>query len=82
MDAAAVLGVQPGATADEIHAAYRQAARRAHPDTGGDEASFRRVTEAYESLLRHRSIAAAPTVVRRRTARSQAARWVRRRISF
>lgn len=79
-DPATVLGVRPGAPADEVHAAFRRAARRAHPDAGGDAESFRRLTEAYDALLSRRSIPAATTVVRRRTARSQAARWLRRRI--
>jgi molecular chaperone DnaJ len=47
-----VLGVPPDAGADEIKRAYRQLARRYHPDISGDEqaAAFREVTEAYEVL--------------------------------
>ncbi len=47
-----VLGVRPDASADEIRRAYRQLARRYHPDISGDEqaAAFREATEAYEVL--------------------------------
>ena len=47
----AVLGVGPGAGADEIRAAYRSAAKRAHPDMGGSSAAFQRVRTAADSLL-------------------------------
>ena len=50
----AVLGVTPGASADEIRQAYRQRARQFHPDASPDdpEASeqFKLVTEAYRVL--------------------------------
>jgi hypothetical protein len=39
------------ATDKEIKVAYRKAARRAHPDHGGDAAVFRQVTLAYETLM-------------------------------
>jgi DnaJ-class molecular chaperone len=47
-----VLGVAPGAGADEIKRAYRQLARRYHPDISGDErgAAFLEVSRAYEVL--------------------------------
>jgi DnaJ-class molecular chaperone len=47
-----VLGVPPGAGADEIKRAYRQLARRYHPDISGDErgAAFLEVSRAYEVL--------------------------------
>lgn len=47
-----VLGVSPGAGADEIKRAYRQLARRYHPDISGDErgAAFLEVSRAYEVL--------------------------------
>ena len=47
----AILGVGPGAGADEIHAAYRSAAKRAHPDRGGSSEAFRRVRTAADVLL-------------------------------
>ncbi|WP_427018679.1 J domain-containing protein [Pseudarthrobacter sp. P1] len=46
-----VLGIQAGASEREIKLAYRKAARKAHPDHGGDAAHFRQVTEAYETLI-------------------------------
>jgi molecular chaperone DnaJ len=47
-----VLGVSPDAGADEIKRAYRQLARRYHPDISGDErgAAFLEVSQAYEVL--------------------------------
>lgn len=47
-----VLGVSPGACADEIRRAYRQLARRYHPDISGDEggAMFLEVSRAYDVL--------------------------------
>ncbi len=41
-----VLGVRPGATAEEIEAAYRQRARMAHPDAGESREAMRRLNEA------------------------------------
>ncbi|MGY2745699.1 J domain-containing protein [Arthrobacter sp. UYCu723] len=46
-----VLRIPVTATATEIKVAYRKAARKAHPDHGGDPAAFRRVTLAYETLI-------------------------------
>jgi hypothetical protein len=45
-----VLGLPVNATAHQIKAAYRRAARATHPDHGGDAAEFRRVSLAYEVL--------------------------------
>lgn len=50
VDFYAQLGVPASATAQEIKTAYRRLARTHHPDRGGDEAKFRRLTEAYETL--------------------------------
>jgi DnaJ domain/PilZ domain len=47
------LGVSAQATLPEIQSAYRQLARRYHPDQSGDagtEADFIRITRAYEAL--------------------------------
>jgi curved DNA-binding protein CbpA len=49
-DPYAVLGVERGANEAEIHAAYRDAVRRTHPDAGGSAAAFEAVQEAYEAL--------------------------------
>jgi curved DNA-binding protein len=45
-----VLGVSAAATPAEIRRAFRAAAKRAHPDAGGDEGAFRQVVEAYNRL--------------------------------
>jgi molecular chaperone DnaJ len=47
-----VLGVSPGAGADEIKRAYRQLARRYHPDISGDDrgGAFLEISRAYEVL--------------------------------
>jgi molecular chaperone DnaJ len=47
-----VLGVSPGAGADEIKRAYRQLARRYHPDISGDDRAqaFKELNRAYEVL--------------------------------
>lgn len=44
------LGVAPDAGLEVIRAAYRNAAKRAHPDTGGDRAAFERIQRAYDIL--------------------------------
>jgi curved DNA-binding protein CbpA len=49
-DPFAVLGVARGATEAQIHAAYRAAVRRTHPDAGGSATQFEAVQEAYETL--------------------------------
>lgn len=50
VDPYAVLGVRRGADQAEIHAAYRAAVRRTHPDAGGTAVEFEAVQEAYETL--------------------------------
>jgi hypothetical protein len=50
----AVLGLTSSATWQEIRHAYRDAVRRAHPDTGGDPAHFRHIQLAYEQLAKRR----------------------------
>ena len=45
-----VLGLTPSATAEQIKAAYRKAARTTHPDRGGSAETFHVITEAYEVL--------------------------------
>ena len=51
MDPHAVLGVAPGASADEITSAYRELAKRWHPDRAEDgEARMVEINAAYELL--------------------------------
>jgi len=45
-----VLGVNVGASQDEIKKAYRKKAMEHHPDRGGSEQKFKEVNEAYEVL--------------------------------
>lgn len=45
------LGLEPGADEAAVRAAYRERVKEAHPDRGGDEETFKRVTEAYETLV-------------------------------
>ena len=45
-----VLGVKRDATQDDIKKAFRKLAAKYHPDTGGDEAKFKEVSEAYTTL--------------------------------
>lgn len=45
-----LLGVAPDASDREIKRAFRQAARSAHPDRGGDPERFRSLRDAYEVL--------------------------------
>lgn len=50
-EAARVLGVDVDAEPAAVRRAYREQVKEAHPDAeGGDEAQFRKVTEAYERL--------------------------------
>lgn len=44
------LGLEPGADREAVREAYRERAKEAHPDLGGDPEAFIRVREAYERL--------------------------------
>lgn len=45
-----LLGVNKGATQDEIKKAFRKKAIEHHPDKGGDETKFKEISEAYDVL--------------------------------
>src|SRR5574340_1167380 len=45
-----ILGVYKTATAEEIKKAFRNLARKHHPDAGGSEERFKEINEAYEVL--------------------------------
>lgn len=49
------LGLQPGASQEEIKKAYRKMAQKHHPDKGGDEAKFKEIKTAYEELTNPQS---------------------------
>jgi hypothetical protein len=51
----ALLGVRPGASADELKAAFRRKALEHHPDHGGDAAAFIALKRAYDGLMRRRA---------------------------
>lgn len=46
-----LLGLSPGSSDSEIESAFRKAARRHHPDVGGDPAKFRAIVDARNFLL-------------------------------
>jgi molecular chaperone DnaJ len=45
-----ILGVSETATQDEIKKAYRKKAVEHHPDKGGDEQVFKKISEAYDTI--------------------------------
>jgi DnaJ-class molecular chaperone len=53
-------GLQEGASESDIKAAYRKMAFDAHPDRGGNEEEFKRITAAYEYLTGKRQDKARP----------------------
>jgi hypothetical protein len=54
VDPHAVLGVTPGATLDDLKAAYRLKALEHHPDRGGDPAAFIALKRAFDAIARRR----------------------------
>lgn len=45
-----VLGLHPGASPEEVRAAYRRQAKQHRPDAGGDAEKLRYLQKAYETL--------------------------------
>jgi hypothetical protein len=77
----AVLGVGPGASPEEIRAAWRRVARATHPDNGGDAAAFRTAAAAYAQLGDAAEPPPAVVVVVHLSVGGLARRWVRRRFA-
>lgn len=68
VDPYAVLGVRPGSSEQEVAAAYKQLAKRFHPDRGGGDDGERRMSEinvAYELLRAGDADAGSPRPQRR-----------------
>ncbi|WP_393916355.1 DnaJ C-terminal domain-containing protein [Halostreptopolyspora alba] len=56
-----ILGVPTDATPEQIARAFRELARRHHPDAGGDHDAFARLRAAYETLAGSPEYAARPS---------------------
>jgi len=88
VDPFSVLGVKPGASSDEVSAAYRHLAKRWHPDRGGGpgtEQQMARINVAYdllrESLLESSAAtSAASGASRPATGGREAAGWLPRHV--
>lgn len=50
MDLYGILGVNKAASQEEIKSAYREKAKKHHPDKGGDPEKFRQAQIAYDTL--------------------------------
>ena len=50
----AILHVSPDAPTEVVHAAYRALAQLHHPDKGGNADTFRKISEARDSILKAR----------------------------
>ncbi|KAL1507881.1 hypothetical protein AB1Y20_007488 [Prymnesium parvum] len=70
----AVLGCDPSASDKELQSHYREAARRLHPDRGGEKVAFQQLQAAYEQILQQRKAqGGAPASRGPRPAKSKAA---------
>lgn len=52
MDPWSILGVARDASPEELKKAYKNLARKHHPDKGGDQEEFKRISQAYEDATR------------------------------
>lgn len=50
MDYYSILGIQKGASEQDVRKAYKKQSMKHHPDRGGDEEEFKKVNEAYQTL--------------------------------
>ena len=55
MNPYADLGLKPPVSINEVKRAYKVLAKKHHPDCGGNAADFRRVNEAYNSIMAGRA---------------------------
>jgi len=46
-----ILGIERTASKDEVKKAYRNLAKKHHPDVGGNIEKFREINQAYEKLM-------------------------------
>jgi hypothetical protein len=79
MDPYAVLGLQPGASSDEVARAYRAKAKEWHPDVRGTEEALRRmalINAAYEQIRDGRAPRAGAAPVTRQPRRRRAGHWL------
>ena len=60
MNALEILGLQIGASKENITKAYRKLAHKYHPDKGGDEAKMKELNEAYAILSKPAKIQPQP----------------------
>ena len=60
-----LLGVPKNASESDIKRAYRKLALQHHPDRGGDDEQFKKITRAYEVLSDVRSVPYTMSAVRK-----------------
>ena len=48
-----ILGLELGATAQQVKTAYRRGALKCHPDKGGSRADFIKIKQAYDCLVEY-----------------------------
>ena len=76
MDPYSILGIRAGAAAPEIAAAYREQAKRWHPDRGGGAAAERRMAEINSAYDLLRAQAAHRTPAQRPRRRGGRGSWL------